>query len=83
MGWELEAKSPFGMVVSHTGDNPGDRTIIVRYIEENETIIILNNNAHKDIVKLVEAAMLSLYKWQSIQLYKIFLIAQGRHLEAF
>jgi len=62
-GWELEPKSPFGKMVSHTGDNPGYRTIIVRYIEENKTIIILNNNAHKDMIKLVEAATLSLYKW--------------------
>jgi CubicO group peptidase (beta-lactamase class C family) len=62
-GWELEPKSPFGKMVSHTGDNPGYKTIIVRYIEENKTIIILNNNAHKDMIKLVEAATLSLYKW--------------------
>jgi len=62
-GWELEPKSPFGKMVSHTGDNPGYKTIIVRYIEENKTIIILNNNAHKDLIKLVEAATLSLYKW--------------------
>lgn len=62
-GWELEPKSPFGKMVSHTGSNPGYRTIIVRYIEENKTIIILNNNAHKDMIKLVEAASLSLYKW--------------------
>ncbi|MFC3879862.1 serine hydrolase domain-containing protein [Algoriphagus namhaensis] len=62
-GWDLEPKSPFGRMVSHTGDNPGYRTIIVRYIEENKTIIILNNDAHKDMIKLVEAANLSLYKW--------------------
>lgn len=62
-GWEVEPKSPFGRMVSHTGDNPGYQTIIVRYIEENKTIIILNNNAHEDMIKLVEAASLSLYKW--------------------
>jgi CubicO group peptidase (beta-lactamase class C family) len=62
-GWDLDPKSPFGKMVSHTGDNPGFKTIIVRYIEENKTIIILNNNAHKDMIKLVEAATLSLYKW--------------------
>jgi CubicO group peptidase (beta-lactamase class C family) len=62
-GWELDPRSPFGKMVSHTGDNPGYQTIIVRYIEENKTIIILNNNAHKDKIKLVEAASLSLYKW--------------------
>jgi CubicO group peptidase (beta-lactamase class C family) len=62
-GWDLDPKSPFGKMVSHTGDNPGYKTIIVRYIEENKTIIILNNNAHKDMIKLVEAATLSLFKW--------------------
>jgi len=62
-GWDLDPRSPFGKMVSHTGDNPGYQTIIVRYIEENKTIIILNNNAHKDKIKLVEAASLSLYKW--------------------
>jgi CubicO group peptidase (beta-lactamase class C family) len=62
-GWELDPRSPFGKMVSHTGDNPGYKTIIVRYIEENKTIIILNNNAQKNMIKLVEAASLSLYKW--------------------
>lgn len=61
-GWELEPKSPLGRMVSHTGDNPGYKTIIVRYIEENRTIIILNNNSHPDLMKLVEAATLSFGK---------------------
>lgn len=62
-GWELEPKSPLGKMVMHTGDNPGYKTIIVRYIEENKTIIILNNNYHPDLMRLVEAATLSLGKW--------------------
>ena len=62
-GWEIEPKSPFGKMVMHTGDNPGYKTIIVRFIEENKTIIVLNNNAHPDQIKLVEAATLSLRKW--------------------
>lgn len=62
-GWEIEPKSPFGKMVMHTGDNPGYKTIIVRCIEENKTIIILNNNAHPDLMRLVEAATLSLGKW--------------------
>ena len=62
-GWDLDPKSPFGKMVSHTGSNPGYKTIIVRYIEENKTVIILNNNAHQDMIKLVEASSLSLYKW--------------------
>ncbi|MEP0710304.1 serine hydrolase domain-containing protein [Algoriphagus sp.] len=62
-GWEIEPKSPFGKMVMHTGDNPGYKTIIVRFIEEDKTIIILNNNAHPDMMRLVEAATLSLGKW--------------------
>lgn len=62
-GWVLEPKSPLGKMVMHTGDNPGYKTIIVRYIEENKTIIILNNNYHPDMMRLVEAATLSLGKW--------------------
>ncbi|WP_057937141.1 serine hydrolase domain-containing protein [Algoriphagus resistens] len=62
-GWEIKPQSPFGKMVMHTGDNPGYKTIIVRYIEENKTIIILNNNAYPDMMRLVEAATLSLGKW--------------------
>ena len=35
-----------GKVVYHTGDNPGYKTIIVRYVDRNKTIIILCNNVH-------------------------------------
>ncbi|WP_339867377.1 serine hydrolase domain-containing protein [uncultured Algoriphagus sp.] len=62
-GWEIKPQSPFGKMVMHTGGNPGYSTIIVRYLEENKTIIILNNNAHPDMMRLVEAATLSLGKW--------------------
>ncbi|MFN3996689.1 serine hydrolase domain-containing protein [Algoriphagus sp.] len=62
-GWEVEPKSPFGKMVMHTGDNPGYKTIIVRFIEENKTIIVLNNNYHPDQMRLVEAAALSFKKW--------------------
>jgi len=51
----------------HTGDNPGYQTIIVRFIEENKTIILFNNNYHLDKIKLVEAATLSLRKWQELE----------------
>jgi CubicO group peptidase (beta-lactamase class C family) len=62
-GWEIKPQSPFGKMVMHTGSNPGYSTIIVRYLEENKTIIILNNNAYPDMMRLVEAATLSLGKW--------------------
>lgn len=62
-GWEVEPKSPFGKMVMHTGDNPGYKTIIIRFIEEDKTIIVLNNNYHPDMIRLVEAATLSLKNW--------------------
>ena len=52
-GWEL----PRTGVVMHTGDNPGYATRIVRYIDQNRTIIILSNNAfagQEELVKKIE-----------------------------
>lgn len=44
-GWELEMHDKLGRVVEHSGDNPGYRTYIKRYIDQNYVIILLNNNA--------------------------------------
>ena len=59
-GWSLRTDSIFGKIVSHTGDNPGYKTQIIRYIDKKKTIIVLNNNAHKDfslIVRQLEAVL--------------------------
>jgi hypothetical protein len=56
----LKTDSVLGTVVSHTGDNPGYKTQIIRYIDKKKTIIVLNNNAHTNfstIVKQLEAAL--------------------------
>lgn len=53
-GWDLSNHPVLGKTVSHTGDNPGYKTVIVRFIEKNKTIVILNNNAHKDFKKLTD-----------------------------
>jgi CubicO group peptidase (beta-lactamase class C family) len=45
-GWELKMDSSFGKIVSHTGDNPGYKTEIVRYIDKKKTVIVLSNNAY-------------------------------------
>jgi len=45
-GWTISRDSVLGRIVSHTGDNPGYKTQIIRYIDKNKTIILLNNNAH-------------------------------------
>jgi CubicO group peptidase (beta-lactamase class C family) len=59
-GWSLRTDSTLGKIVSHTGDNPGYKTQIIRYIDQEKTIILLNNNAHRDfnfIVRQLEAAL--------------------------
>lgn len=44
-GWSLRTDSLFGKIVSHTGDNPGYRTQIERYIDKKKTIILFSNNS--------------------------------------
>ena len=59
-GWSLRTDSIFGKIVSHTGDNPGYKTQVIRYIDKKKTVIVLNNNAHKNfsgIVKQLEAVL--------------------------
>src|SRR6185436_11929194 len=45
-GWNIGNDPLPGKVVSHTGDNPGYKTEIVRYIDRDKTIIFLNNKTH-------------------------------------
>lgn len=54
-GWELAADDVLGKYVQHSGDNPGYKTEIVRYIDADKTIILLCNNAHERFEKLLEA----------------------------
>ncbi|HEU4858699.1 MAG TPA: serine hydrolase domain-containing protein [Chitinophagaceae bacterium] len=59
-GWSLKTDSTSGKIVSHSGDNPGYKTQIIRSIDKKKTIIVLNNNAHQNfssIVKQLEAAL--------------------------
>jgi|SRR5579871_4550095 len=53
-GWMLRTDSSLGKIVFHTGDNPGYKTEIIRYIEKDKTVIILCNNAHKDFGDLIK-----------------------------
>lgn len=43
-GWMLNKNNP--QIVFHTGDNPGYKTKIVRFTDQDKTLIILCNNAH-------------------------------------
>lgn len=54
-GWDLRTDGKGKLVVSHNGDNPGYKTIIIRFVQENKTLIILNNNAHSGIKALIAA----------------------------
>lgn len=56
-GWDLGRSVTRGRVVSHSGDNPGYKTIIVRQLDNRKTIIILNNNAHPTMRLLVDKSV--------------------------
>ena len=51
-GWEIET-SKLGKVVRHSGDNPGYKTHIIRYIDADKTVILLCNNAHEKYEELL------------------------------
>ena len=53
-GWELGSDDILGKYVQHSGDNPGYKTEIVRYVDADKTIILLCNNAHERFEKLLE-----------------------------
>ena len=54
-GWELLNDEKLGRIVQHSGDNPGYKTEIVRYIDADRTIILLCNNAHEKFEQLLSA----------------------------
>jgi CubicO group peptidase (beta-lactamase class C family) len=54
-GWMLEENSNTGKIVWHDGDNPGYKTVIIRLIDQDKTIIILCNNAHTKFKEISEA----------------------------
>lgn len=54
-GWMLSTDPRFGETVFHTGDNPGYKTEIIRYIDIDKTIIFLNNNAHERKAEIVSS----------------------------
>ena len=52
-GWEIIPVSANGKIVFHTGDNPGYKTAIMRYIDSDKTIIVLSNNASDSVKSIV------------------------------
>ena len=53
-GWMLRTDSILGKIVYHTGDNPGYKTQIIRFIDKKKTIILLNNNAHANFGQIIQ-----------------------------
>jgi CubicO group peptidase (beta-lactamase class C family) len=53
-GWMLKQDDRLGKVVYHDGDNPGYKTIIVRYLDQKKTIIVLCNNAIPEFNLLIK-----------------------------
>jgi CubicO group peptidase (beta-lactamase class C family) len=56
-GWDIESSPAFGKVVRHSGDNPGYKTHIIRYIDADKTVILFSNNAHEqfeEVLKTIE-----------------------------
>lgn len=43
-GWMLGEHPTLGRRIFHTGDNPGYRTMIIRFPDQQKTIILLSNN---------------------------------------
>ena len=54
-GWEILPDSKLGKIVSHSGSNPGYKTVIVRYLDEGQTLIMFCNNAHQQFEALQKA----------------------------
>lgn len=52
-GWVVNSDSD-ATIVSHTGSNPGYSTKIVRFLDDHKTLIILCNNAHREMDNLAK-----------------------------
>jgi CubicO group peptidase (beta-lactamase class C family) len=52
-GWDIRPSKNGKRTVRHNGDNPGYKTQIIRHLDEDKTLIVLCNNAHKEFEKLI------------------------------
>jgi CubicO group peptidase (beta-lactamase class C family) len=51
-GWDFIPNAPHGKIVWHNGDNPGYKTLIMRFVDQRRTLIVLCNNATDEFVNL-------------------------------
>jgi len=65
-GWELREMNGRQMV-GHSGNNPGYRTLLVRDIEANRTVILLSNNSFESLDNLA-AGLFSVLEKEAEQL---------------
>ena len=54
-GWMVRQDSLVGKTVMHTGDNPGYRTKITRFVDQHRTLIFLCNNQYAEHEALIAA----------------------------
>lgn len=59
-GWDLRQDPVLGRIVEHNGDNPGYKTMITRYLDRKQTVILLCNNAHRNVEPLLKELELAL-----------------------
>jgi N-acyl-D-amino-acid deacylase len=50
-GWGIEATEKMGKKISHTGSWVGFRTVVVRYVDKKQTLIVLCNNGNTEQIK--------------------------------
>ena len=64
LGWELRTHPLLGKVVWHSGDNPGYKTALVRYIDVDKTVIVLSNTGPEKFFDRLTAVdrLLGIYK---------------------
>lgn len=65
-GWGVSQQSKYGKSVSHTGSWAGYLTAITRFIKEDKTIIILQNNSTQTIKMPVDEITRILYNEKSL-----------------
>lgn len=54
-GWVIISNDPSGKIVWHNGDNPGYKTEIMRFLEKENTLIVLCNNASAQFEAIIKS----------------------------
>jgi CubicO group peptidase (beta-lactamase class C family) len=53
-GWMIHQHEKLGRIIWHSGDNPGYRTRLMRYVDKGITLIVLCNNAYPGFDRLMD-----------------------------